>query len=422
MSARIIGSAVIALGFLLCISHFLPSGSPNVSEEGDGSGATRQRVVIFLVDTTEYFDAHGTYVHSVIRQYCTHCEVRPVNLHGDLSLPNLIQAMQHIQTLSRTYDATTTLLVNLSLGTYIYDEAFHALVRALDAQGITVIASAGNDNTSQPFYPAAFHEVLGICSSTRYSQTKAAYSNFGDWVSLCAPGLQYVTRPLQSGALASGTSFASPMVAGVLGQLLLTSPCATPHDGRTALLRTADPVPTESPQLGAGVLNADRAAQYLRTLPACQQAGSLWQWVGHRVKRLSTQLGISLGLIVYFFVSVFTVPFILAFVIETIQRRAKQRHQQRIIQVYAGSAAYRHQRLLAIKQDTAQRHRIRRRHQAELLALLHALYLYGEPCWWCGQAAGEAPIDDDADQEIIACSRCSMEPDELPACISLEKT
>lgn len=420
MSARTIGSAVITLGFLLWISHFMPSGLRTVPEPDNVSRATRQRVVIFLVDTTDYFDAHGTYVHSVIRQYCAQCEVQPVNLSGDLSLPNLVQALQHMQTVRHTYDASTTLLVNLSLGTYTYDEAFHALVRALYAQGIIIIASAGNDNTSKPFYPAAFREVLGVCSSTRYSKTKADYSNFGDWVSLCAPGLQYVTRPLQHGEVASGTSFASPMVAGVLGHLLLTAPCATPHDGRKALLRTADPVPPGSPHLGAGVLNPDRAAQYLRTLPSCQQAASLWQWVGQRVKRLSTQLGISLGLIMYFFVSIFTVPFILAFVIEKAQRRAEQRQQQRIAQVYAGSAAYRQQRLLAIKQDTAQRQRLRRRHRVELLALLHALHLYGEPCWWCGQPEADSPGEHDMEQELVGCSRCSLEPDELLSCISLE--
>src|SRR5207244_9016141 len=125
-----------------------------------------------------------------------------------------------VHALHQTQAASTTALVNLSLGTYVYDEALHASVRALDTAGVPIVASAGNDNTSKPFYPAAFPEVLGVCSSTPHTRVKAAHSNFGPWVSLCAPGLQYVTRPIQPGGIASGTSFASPMAAGAPGQPL----------------------------------------------------------------------------------------------------------------------------------------------------------------------------------------------------------
>ena len=406
---RTIGSAVIALGFLLLISRFLPSMSGTGSEGTSASRSLRQHVVIFLVDTTGYFDAHGTYVYSVIRQYCPRCEVQPVNLQGDLSIPSIIQALQHVRTVSRAYDATTTTLVNLSLGTYTYDETLHAIVRTLDAEGIILIASAGNDNTAQPFYPAAFQEVLGVCSSTRYTKAKAAYSNFGTWVSLCAPGLQYVIRPLQHGELASGTSFASPMVAGVLGQLLLETPCASARVGRRALLRTADPVAASPHQLGAGLLNPTAAGQYLHSLYACEDSQAFLHRLLSHVKRLGTDVGISLGLLVYFFLSIFTIPFLLAFVIETVQRRAEQRQQRAIQQAYTGSPAYRCQRLLALRQDLLHRHKVRRRQQAELFALLHALHLYGEPCWWCGKLATE-PLTDHAGAEVAtACSRCGME-------------
>jgi hypothetical protein len=363
-------------------------------------------VVIFLIDTTDYFDAHGTYVHSVLRQHCPRCEVQPVNLQGDLSIPSMLQALQHVYTVSRASDTATTTLVNLSLGTYTYDETLHAMVRTLEAEGAILIASAGNDNTATPFYPAAFPEVLGICSSTRYTKAKAAYSNFGAWVSLCAPGLQYVLRPLQHGELASGTSFASPMVAGVLGQLLLEAPCAPSRAGRRALLRTADSVPASQHQLGAGLLNPPAASQYLRSLYACEDSQTLLQRLLSHVKRLGTNLGVFLGLMVYFFLSIFTLPFLLAFVIETVQRRAAQRLSQAIQQAYTGSPAYRYRRLFAIQQDCRRRHKIRRRYQAELLALLHALQLHGEPCWWCDKPAAEPLADDASAEAATACSRC----------------
>ncbi|MGQ4809608.1 hypothetical protein NKDENANG_03031 [Candidatus Entotheonellaceae bacterium PAL068K] len=405
---RSTGAAVAALGFLLLISRFLPTVSRPVSDDTGMATRLRQGVVIFLVDTTDYFDAHGVYVHSVMRQHCPRCEVQPVNLHGNLSLPHLIEALRHIQQVTRAYDATTTALVNLSLGTYTDDETLHAIVRTLDAQGAILIASAGNDNTSKPFYPAAFDEVLSVCSSTRHTQTRAAYSNFGTWVSLCAPGLQYVTRPLRPGGLASGTSFASPMVAGVLGQLLLNAPCVTPRTGRRALLRTANPVAIGQSQVGAGILNPIAAGQYLRSLYPCEEAISFRHKLLGSFKRLGTRVGISLGLIVYFFASIFTLPLLLAFVIERWQRRAERRQQAAVQQAYAGSLDDRRQRLLELQQEVQRRHRVRQRHQAELYALLDALQAYGEPCWWCGKAPADPTGERSEAQDIARCRRCGL--------------
>jgi len=366
-------------------------------------------VVIFILDTSDYFDAHGAYVQSVVRQQCAACEVQLVNLHGDLSLPAIVQALHHVYEASRARTAATTALINLSLGTYTYDEALHASVRALDAAGVPIIASAGNDNTAQPFYPAAFPEVLGVCSSTRHSRVKAAYSNFGSWVSLCAPGLQYVTRPLQPGGIASGTSFSSPMVAGALGQLLLDAPCASPRAGLRALRRTAASPAEPQQELRAGLLNVTAAGQYLRSLYACQSPPGFGQHLLARVQRLGTGMVMYLGLVVYFFVSVFAVPFLLAFIIDSFEQRAARRQYQAIQHAYTGSPDYRQQRLLALRQRFERTHKVRRRDRAELAALLQALHVYGEPCGWCGAPATEPSGDAWGRAAAPQCSRCGWQ-------------
>ena len=401
-------SVTVALGMLLLVtSERSPTRLPEAPAHPT---VTRQRVVIFIVDTLDYFDAHGTYVQSVVQQQCAACELQLVNLHGDLSILALVHALDYVQTVHQTYAASTTSLVNLSLGTYIYDEALHTSVHALDTAGIPIIASAGNDNTSKPFYPAAFPEVLGVCSSTRHTRVKAAYSNFGPWVSLCAPGLQYVTRPLQHGDIASGTSFASPMVAGTLGQLLLDAPCASPRAGLRALRRTADPPAENQPALGAGILNSTTAGQYLRSLYTCQSPPGMWQRRLARLQRLGTGLATYVGLVVYFFVSIFAVPFFLAFVIDKLEQRAAQRQEEAMQRAYAGSPDYRQQRLLALKHTFRRTHKVRRRERAELAALLHALHLYGEPCWWCEAAAPEPYTGDWNPTDVLQqCSRCGWE-------------
>ena len=403
-------AVAVALGMLLLVTSERSAGLLSDAEHASRAAVTRQRVVIFLIDTSDYFDAHGAYVQSVIRQQCAACEVRLVNLHGDLSTPAIIHALDHVQAVHHTVGVGTTSLVNLSLGTYTYDADLHASVRALEMADIPIIASAGNDNTSKPFYPAAFPEVFGVCSSTRHTHAKAVYSNFGSWVSLCAPGLQYVTRPIQPVDIASGTSFAGPMVAGVLGQLLLDAPCASPRAGLRALRRTADPLAEPPPELAAGLLNVTAAGQYLRSLYSCQDPPGVWQRLHTRIQRLGTGVATYLGLIVYFFLSIFAVPFLFAFIIDKFEQRAAQRQRQAIQQAYTGSPEYRQQRLLALHHSFARTHKVRRRHRAELAALLQALHLSGEPCWWCGAPATE-PYEGDWGSAValLQCSRCGWE-------------
>ena len=403
-------SVTAALGMLLLVtSERSPTMLPDITP-AHLTVTPRQQVVIFIIDTSDYFDAHGAYVQSVVQQQCATCDIQLVNLHGDLSILGIVHALDYVRAVHQTHAAATTSLVNLSLGTYLYDDVLHASVRALDTTGIPVIASAGNDNTSKPFYPAAFPEVLGVCSSTRHTRVKAAYSNFGPWVSLCAPGLQYVTRPLQHGDIASGTSFASPMVAGTLGQLLLDAPCASPRAGLRALRRTADPPAENQPALGAGILNSTTAGQYLRSLYPCQSPPGMWQRRLARMQRLGTGVATYVGLVVYFFVSIFAVPFLLAFVIDKLEQRAARRQAEVIQRAYAGSPDYRQQRLLALKHAFVRTNKIRRRERAELTALLHALHLYGEPCWWCGVATIEPCVDGwNTTDALQQCSRCGWE-------------
>ncbi len=407
--AHFVWAAIIAIGLLLVILA-LPVLQITRQPEDDTSALQRQRVVIFIIDTSGYFDAHGAHVQSIISRRCSTCMVRQVNLHGDIGIPSILQALQHVQEVSRTFDDATTVLVNISLGTYTYDRVLHAMIRALEAQKRLVIASAGNDNTTRPFYPAAFEEVLGICSSTRYRKTKTPYSNFGAWVSLCAPGLQYVTRPWQPGALAQGTSFSSPMVTGVLGQLFLDAPCASTRIGVRALLRTADPIASAGPLAHIGVLNPRAAAHYLRTLHGCQAAESFTQRALYRMRRFGTDAVTSLGLIAYALVSIFALPFLFAFVLEHIERRVAQRRQRIIQLAYTGSPDYRRERLLRFKRRLQRTGNVRRRHQDEVVALVQALHQYGEPCWWCDRPATAPPADLLPEAEIAICSRCGTVP------------
>ena len=55
------------------------------------------------------------------------------------------------------------------------------------AEGIIVVAAAGNAASSQPVYPAAYNGVLAV-SGVDINEQPAPYSNFGSYVDLAAPG------------------------------------------------------------------------------------------------------------------------------------------------------------------------------------------------------------------------------------------
>ena len=94
-------SVTAALGLLLLVTSERP---PPVLPDAAPALATvmRQRVVIFIVDTSDYFDAHGTYVQSVVQQQCAACAMHLVNLHGDLSILALVHALDYVRAVHQT--------------------------------------------------------------------------------------------------------------------------------------------------------------------------------------------------------------------------------------------------------------------------------------------------------------------------------
>jgi subtilisin family serine protease len=132
-------------------------------------------------------------------------------------------------------------------------------------QGSILVAAAGNNNQSTVFYPAGYNNVIAVASTTP-TDAKSSFSQFGTWINISAPGSNIrSTYATSAYASISGTSMASPHVAGLVGLLKATAPNATNTDIINCLYSGADDISAQNPsypgQLGVGRINAYNSMQ-----------------------------------------------------------------------------------------------------------------------------------------------------------------
>ncbi len=139
---------------------------------------------------------------------------------------------------------------------------------AYNTQGCLIIAAAGNSNTSSTHYPSGYANVISVASSTT-GDVKSSFSNYGTWVDITAPGSNILsTYPNNNYQSISGTSMATPLVAGLCGLMFSVDTTITRSQVESCLSSTADNIDAANPgyigQLGAGRINAYQALQCIQ--------------------------------------------------------------------------------------------------------------------------------------------------------------
>lgn len=115
-------------------------------------------------------------------------------------------------------------VINMSLGNYAEADFLHDALKYAYERGVVLVAATGNDNTDRPGFPAAYPEVLAV-SATDPDESRAEYSNYGDYVDVVAPGTSIPsTYPGSRYAALSGTSMACPHVAALASLVLAANP------------------------------------------------------------------------------------------------------------------------------------------------------------------------------------------------------
>lgn len=164
-------------------------------------------------------------------------------------------------------------VINMSLGSDAQTTVERNAIAYAIGKGVVVVAAMGNDGSANPSYPAAYPDVVAV-GAIDSADHRASFSQTGGHISLVAPGVGIVSTYLAGGTTTmSGTSMATPHVAGVAALIKAVKPSATGAEIADILRQTtrplrddpADPVPND--RYGYGCLNAEAAVLKARGGP-----------------------------------------------------------------------------------------------------------------------------------------------------------
>jgi hypothetical protein len=160
-------------------------------------------------------------------------------------------------------------VINLSLGSTTDVPALKNAITQATLSGVLVVAAAGNSGLSNAVsYPAAYPDVLAVASTTR-SNAVSSFSSRGSYVDIAAPGSSILsTYNNGSYEYMSGTSMASPHVAGAAALLFAAHPQASPLQVSQALCQSATDIDSTGVDQasGCGLMSVSKALSSLGTI------------------------------------------------------------------------------------------------------------------------------------------------------------
>ncbi len=186
-------------------------------------------------------NGHGTHVAGTVAsstwgvaKNATVYSIRVFSCSGSTATSNIIAGMNWV-----INNAQLPAVVNMSLGGP-FSNTSNNLVQQMVNRGIVVAVAAGNSNANAcNTSPASAPAAITVASSTS-SDARSSFSNWGSCVDIFAPGSSIRSTWLNGGAnTISGTSMASPHVAGVAALALDSSPNASVSAVTNALVDNA---------------------------------------------------------------------------------------------------------------------------------------------------------------------------------------
>jgi serine protease len=217
-------------------------------------------------------DQHGTHVAGTIAAVANNgigiagiapnTKILPVKFlgpKGQGTTSGAVQAVNYVVTMKKGGAPITA--INASWGGPSYSSALATAITAAGNENILVVAAAGNDGVSTPFYPAAqtcttkwgVDCVISVAAHDEYGNI-TNFSNYGtSIVDISAPGDMILsTIPAGKYAFLDGTSMAAPHVAAVISTCRGIETVLTLEEKRASVLTTGTPRWQLSNYVGTG--------------------------------------------------------------------------------------------------------------------------------------------------------------------------
>ena len=159
--------------------------------------------------------SHGTLCAGIIAVVAPDAMIMPLRTFDDNGSSDLFMIAKAI----RYAVKQGAQVINMSFGTITDSQAISSAVAYAQRENAALAASAGNHNTSNPQYPAAYSGVA-TTAATDIQDVKASFSNYGKPVYVDAPGVNIISAfPGNLYAVVNGTSFSAPTIAGTAALL-----------------------------------------------------------------------------------------------------------------------------------------------------------------------------------------------------------